>query len=132
MTGQLDKDAGYLALSRHLYWATEAGSRSEVGTKQVREQLLEFVARMRTDERLLIPLGEPHLSSPTPWKRKLKYALFRYTRFATRRYDRLIADEADLSVSLAERVIELEQDLAALRDRLERAEHDAERGSDGP
>jgi hypothetical protein len=128
MTSQLDKDDGYLALSRHLYWATEAGSRSEVGTKQVREQLLEFVARMRTDERLLIPLGEPHLSSQTSWKRKVKYALFRYTRFATRRYDRLIGDDADLSVALAERVIELEQEVAALRERLDRSEHAGGRG----
>ena len=130
MTSQLERDDGYLSLSRHLYWATEAGSRSEVGTKQVREQLLEFVARMRTDERLLIPLGEPHLSSQTSWKRKVKYALFRYTRFGTRRYDRLIGDEADLSVALAERVIELEQELNALRERVERAEHAQERGSE--
>ena len=123
MSSALDRDAGYLALSRHLYWATEAGSRAEVGTKQVREQLLEFVARMRTDERLLIPLGEPHLSSPTSWKRRLKYAMFRYTRFGTRRYDRLLGDEADLTVALAERVIELEQEIASLREHLERAEH---------
>lgn len=123
MTGHLDHDEGFLALSRHLYWAQEAGSRTEAGTKRVRENALEFVARMRTDERLAIPLGEPHLSAMNPWKRKVKYALFRYSRFGTRRYDRLLGDGLDLTVALAERVIELESDVEELRERLDRLSH---------
>ena len=35
----------------HLYWSQEAGARPQAGTRQVREQMLEFVANMRTDER---------------------------------------------------------------------------------
>jgi hypothetical protein len=120
MSTHLAHDPGYLALSRHLYWAQEAGSRTEVGTRQVREDLLEFVARMRTDERLVIPLGEPHLSASTPWKRAMKYAMFRIGRFGTRRYDRLLGDGMDLTVSLAERVIELEGEVEMLRDHLDR------------
>ena len=115
MTGAEPDDEGYLALSRQLYWAQGAGARPQVGTKQVREQMLEFVANMRTDERLPIPLGEPHLAALSPWKRKVKYLTFRTGRFATRRYDRLLGDAVDLTVALAERVIELEEQVTTLR-----------------
>ena len=115
MTSPEPEDEGYLSLVRHLYWSQEAGARPQAGTKQVREQMLEFVAKMRTDERATTPLGEPHLSARTPWKRKAKYALFRSGRFATRRYDRLLADAMDLSVALAERVIALEREVASLK-----------------
>jgi hypothetical protein len=120
MAAQLDQDPAYLALSRALYWAEEVGQRQEIGTKDVRERMLEFTSQMRTDERLLIPLGEPNLWSPTPWKRKVKYALFRLLRPITWRYDRLLADQTELSVRLAERVIELESELDHLRSRVER------------
>jgi hypothetical protein len=122
MAAQLDQDPAYLALSRALYWAEEVGHRQEIGTKDVRERMLEFTSQMRTDERLLIPLGEPNLWSPTPWKRKLKYALFRFLRPITWRYDRLLADQTELSVRLAERVIELESEVDHLRSRVEHAD----------
>ena len=51
------EDEGYLSLVRHLYWSQEAGARPQAGTRQVREQMLEFVAKMRTDERAATPLG---------------------------------------------------------------------------
>jgi hypothetical protein len=122
MATELAQDAARDALARHLYWEQEAGARSEVGTKHVRELLLEFVARMRTDERLLIPLNEPHLDASSPAKRRVKYALFRSSRFASRRYDRLLGDGMDLAVALAERVIELEQQVDELRERIDRQE----------
>jgi hypothetical protein len=120
MAAHLDQDPAYQALSRALYWAQEVGARPEVGTRDVREHMLEFASQMRTDERLLIPLGEPNLYSPTPWKRKLKYAIFRVFRPISWRYDRLLADQTDLSIRLAERVIELESEVDQLRERLER------------
>jgi uncharacterized protein YceH (UPF0502 family) len=127
MTTPEPEDEGYLALSRNLYWSQETGARQQVGTKQVREQMLEFVAHMRTDERLSIPLGEPHLAARTPGKRRAKYLLFKSGRFATRRYDRLIGDAMDLTVALAERVIELEQEVDELRTQLGELRHgDAE------
>ena len=107
------EDAGYRSLMRQLYWSQEAGARPRAGTEQIREDMIEFVAKMRTDERAQVPLGEPHLAAQTPWKRKAKYALFRTGRFATRRYDRLLADAMDLSVALAERVIALEREVAS-------------------
>jgi hypothetical protein len=112
----LEQDEAYVALSRALYRAQ--GERSSVGTDDVRERLIEFVAQMRTDERTMIPLGEPHLGSLSGWRRRMKYTLFRTGRFATRRYDRLLGDHAELTVQLAERVLDLEHEVAALRDRI--------------
>jgi hypothetical protein len=112
--GPEPEDEGYLSLVRHLYWSQEAGARPQAGTRQVREQMLEFVAKMRTDERAATPLGEPHLAASTPLRRKVKYALFRGGRFATRRYDRLLGDAMDLTVALSERVLELERQVEEL------------------
>ena len=122
------EDEGYLSLVRHLYWSQEAGARPQAGTRQVREQMLEFVAKMRTDERAATPLGEPHLAAPTPLRRKVKYALFRGGRFATRRYDRLLGDAMDLSVALSERVLELEHQVEELQQQVGDLRHGAPGG----
>ena len=126
MTTREPDDEGYLALSRSLYWSQETCARPQAGTKQVREQMLEYVANMRTDERMPIPLGEPHLAALTPWKRKLKYLAFRGGRFASRRYDRLLGDSMDLTVALAERLIELEQEVTTLQGQVAELRHRAE------
>ena len=123
------EDEGYLSLVRHLYWSQEAGARPQAGTRHVREQMLEFVAKMRTDERAATPLGEPHLAAPTPLRRKVKYALFRGGRFATRRYDRLLGDAMDLSVALSERVLELEHQVEELQQQVGDLRHG---GGDAP
>jgi hypothetical protein len=80
---------------------------------------MEFAWLRRTDEQRLIPLGEPHLGATSRWKRRVKYLLFRMLRFMTARYDRLLADQADLTVALSERVIDLEAQLTELRTRVE-------------
>jgi len=125
MTTPEREDDAYLALSRSLYWSQETGARPQAGTKQVREQMLEFVANMRTDERMPIPLGEPRLAALTPWKRKVKYLAFRTGRFASRRYDRLLGDAMDLTVALAERLIELEHEVTTLQSQVAELRHDA-------
>jgi hypothetical protein len=123
-----DQDEAYVALSRALYRAQGQGS--VTGTEDVRERLIEFVAQMRTDERTMIPLGEPHLGSLTGWRRRVKYTLFRTGRFATRRYDRLLGEHAELTARLAERVLELEHEVDALRERIGPAEPEAPPGGD--
>ncbi len=112
-----DQDEAYAALSRALYRAQ--GDAVTGGTEDVRERLIEFVAQMRTDERSMIPLGEPNLGSLSGWRRRIKYVMFRTGRFATRRYDRLLGEHAELTVRLAERVLELEHEVEALRERME-------------
>ncbi|GIU97117.1 MAG: hypothetical protein KatS3mg013_0920 [Actinomycetota bacterium] len=114
------EDPARTELARHLYWADDPGRR-RAGTAALREDLLEFAAKLRTDERLLIPLGEPYLDAPSPLKRRVKYLVFRLLRPVTRRYDRLLAEQTDLTVRLAERVGELEREVARLREGPEEA-----------
>lgn len=122
-----EHDPGYVALSRHLYWALEPGTRHSIGARHVREQLMEFAWRMRTDEQLTIPMGEPHLRARLRWRRRFKFMLWRTSRFAFRRYDRLLADAGDLTVTLADRVVELEAEVDQLRERLSILEGRTER-----
>jgi hypothetical protein len=74
---------------------------------------------MRTDERLVVPLGEQNLASTSVAKGKVKYVLYRLLRPVTWRYDRLLADQTELSVRLAERVIDLEHEVQRLREKVE-------------
>jgi hypothetical protein len=107
------------ALVRQLYWEQGSTPSAALGAADVRERLIEFLAQMRTDQNLVIPFGEPTLSSPTGWKRRVKYLIFRLARPVSWRYDRLVGDLADLSVGLAERLVAAETELARLRDRVE-------------
>jgi hypothetical protein len=118
MAALTEHDPGYVALSRHLYWAQEPGSRYSIGARQIREQLMEFAWRVRTDEQLTFPIGEPYLKARLGWRRRTKLWVWRATRFGFRRYDRLVADATDLTIALTERVVELEGEVDQLRERL--------------
>ncbi|MEP6476849.1 MAG: hypothetical protein ABJC60_06220 [Actinomycetota bacterium] len=113
-------DAPVDRLARELYWAQEATPRGHMSTAEVRDELHDFAALMRADERVAIPRGEATLSSTSSWRRQLKLGLFRLMRPISWRYDRLLADEAELTTVLAERVQQLEAEVAALRARLDR------------
>ncbi|MEO8291574.1 MAG: hypothetical protein ABI635_00430 [Actinomycetota bacterium] len=113
-------DAPVDRLARELYWAQEATPRGHMSTAEVRDELHDFAALMRADERVAIPRGEATLSSTSRWRRLLKLRLFRLMRPISWRYDRLLADEAELTTVLAERVQQLEVEVAALRARLDR------------
>ena len=81
-------------LSREMYWARETAARARMETPEIRDRLHDFAAQMRTDEAVLIPMGEGNLASPSKWRRQLKRRLWRLMRPATWRYDRLLADHA--------------------------------------
>jgi hypothetical protein len=63
----------------------------------------------------VIPLGEGNLASPSTWRRQLKRRIWRLIRPATWRYDRLLADHAELTTSLAEKVMVLEAEVDRLK-----------------
>jgi len=111
------------ALAREMYWAEEATPRSRMDTAGVRDALHDFAALMRDDEKQLIPRGEPNLSSRSKWRRRLKFRLFRLFRPISWRYDRLLGDLGELNAALADRVAQLEAEVARLR---------AKVGEDGP
>jgi len=93
-------------------------------TPEIRDRLHDLAAQLRADEKVIIPHGEGNLASPSPWRRRLKFALFRLMRPISWRYDRLLADEAELATSLAERLMAAEAEIARLRAQLD--------GDEGP
>jgi hypothetical protein len=110
-------------LLREMYWARETAARGRMDTSEVRDRLHDLAAQLRTDETMVIPMGEGNLASPSRWRRQIKYRMWRVMRPATWRYDRLIADHAELTTSLAEKVMVLEAEVDRLKTEL-----DAERG----
>lgn len=104
------------ALERELYWAEEATPRSRMDIAAVRDALHDFAALMRDDQKVAIPRAEPNLAHPARWRRQLKLRLFRFLRPISKRYDRLLADLGELNAALADRVAELEAEVARLRE----------------
>jgi hypothetical protein len=115
----------HAALLREMYWARETAARGRMDTPEVRDRLHDLAAHLRTDETLVIPLGEGNLASPDRWRRQVKYRLWRVMRPATWRYDRLIADHAELTTSLAEKVMILEAEVERLKGAIDVEPHDA-------
>lgn len=102
-------------LLREMYWARETAARARMDTPEIRDRLHDFAAQMRTDEAVVIPIGEGNLASPSKWRRRLKRRIWRVMRPATWRYDRLLADHAELTTSLAEKVMVLEAEVDRLK-----------------
>ncbi|MEP7060374.1 MAG: hypothetical protein ABI828_06550 [Actinomycetota bacterium] len=114
-------DAARDALARELYWAQEHAAKGGMATAQVRDRLRELATQVRADENVLIPLGEANLISAGRGRRVFKYRLYRIVRPVTRRYDRLIADHAELTKALADRLLAVEGELEELRQLLGKA-----------
>ena len=115
MAATSDHDPAIDDLSRELYWAQERASRARMDTAEVRDRLHDLSMQLRADEKVIIPQGEGNLASTTRWRRQLKYGMFRVARPISWRYDRLLADHAELTTSLAERVMALEAEVARLQ-----------------
>lgn len=111
-------------LARELYWAQDRASRARMETPEIRDRLHDLAAQLRADEKVIIPHGEGNLASPSRWRRQMKFRLFRLMRPISWRYDRLIADDAELTTSLAERLMAAEAEIARLRAQLEGGDED--------
>lgn len=112
------------SLARQIYWAKEGDPRTPTDLDSIRDRLDDFAHRMRVEQRQLVPIGETLLGSAAGWKRRVKLALWRVTRFSTMRYDRLLAELAALNGELAHRLQETEEELSRVREELQR--HDGE------
>jgi hypothetical protein len=115
----VEDSPAYRDLARELYWAHDRAERPWMDTPEVRDRLHDLTAQLRADEKVVIPMGEGNLASPSRWRRQLKFRLFRVMRPISWRYDRLIADHAELSTKLAERLMDAEAEIARLRARLD-------------
>ena len=105
-------------LAREIYWARDGQAPSPATVDSIRGRLDDFARRMRLDHRQLVPTDEPFLGSSSPWKRSLKAGIWRVSRFSTMRYDRLLAELAELNVELAARLASTEEEVARLREEL--------------
>ncbi len=106
-------------LAREVYWAGDGLSAPPSDAGSLRERLDAFTHQMRVQQRQRVPVGETVFGSEVGWRRKTKLAVWRLTRFSTMRYDRLIADLAEMNGELAERLRETEEEVARLREELE-------------
>ena len=118
----VEDSAAYRDLARELYWAQERASRARLDTPEIRDRLHDLAAQLRADEKVIIPHGEGNLASSSRWRRQMKFGIFRVMRPISWRYDRLIADHAELTTSLAERLMAAEAELERLRTRLDGAD----------
>ena len=91
-------------------------------TRELAAALRELVARLRDEQGQPFPEGEAFLQSPSSVRRRLKTLVFRTTRPATRRYDRLVADLATVASDLASRLAEAEEVIRKARGDYERLE----------
>ena len=112
-------DASAQALAREVYWAGDGLSAPASDPGSLRERLDAFTHQMRVQQRQRVPVGETVLGAAAGWKRATKVMVWRLTRFSTMRYDRLIADLAEMNGELAERLRETEEEVARLREELE-------------
>jgi hypothetical protein len=113
-TGVRSDDA-LTILARELYWAGDPAARAGVDTGSVRERLHSFAHRLRIEARELYPSSESGLDRAPRLRRRTKRGLWYVFRFATLRYDRLLAELAELNAQLAERLAEAERELERLR-----------------
>jgi SAM-dependent methyltransferase len=94
----------------------------EGSTRELASALRDLVTRLRAEQDQRFPQGDPFLDSPSSLKRGLKSIIFRSTRPATRRYDRLAADLATIALDLASRLAEVEEETKKARGDYERLE----------
>ena len=107
------------ALAREVYWAEDGVSRLPGDARSLRERLDAFTYQMRADQRQAVPVGETFLGSDAGWKRGLKQFVWRLTRFSTMRYDRLLAELAEMNGELARRLVATEEEVSRLRRELD-------------
>ena len=109
-------------LAREVYWAGDGVSPVPADFGLLGERLEAYAHQLRVEQRQLVPADRILLGSSAGWKHGIKLFLWRLTRFSTMRYDRLLADLAEMNAQLARRLFETEEELARLREDLERRE----------
>jgi hypothetical protein len=110
------------ALERELYWAAEGGSDEPSRTQSARVAADRLAHRLRRDAQHAAPWGDPSLVSSRGLRRKVKLVLHRMMRPISRRYDRIGADLAGITVQLADSLLQLERDVRHLRQEVARLE----------
>jgi len=90
-------------------------------TARLGDVAAELERRLQDDRRASLP-DEPILRSGPSWGRWVKRAMYETLRPVTRRYDRITASLATLATSTAQRLEDLEAEVARLRRLVEEAD----------
>ncbi|HVF07506.1 MAG TPA: hypothetical protein VNC60_02920, partial [Actinomycetota bacterium] len=88
--------------------------------QDLRDRLRSLVRQLRAEQGETVPAAEPYLRSGSALKGAVKRWVFRLTRPATRRSDRLSTELAAVALELAERVGEITDDLDRAQGDLDR------------
>jgi hypothetical protein len=107
-------------LAREVYWARGGGSFPPADPGSIRGRLEDFAHRRRVDHGQVVPNDDALLVTSSAWKRAFKTGMWRASRFSTMRYDRLLAELAELNGELAARLASTEEEVARLREELAR------------
>ena len=98
------------------------------------DRLRDAVAQLQAEQRDTVPADEPYLASGSRFKAAVKRGVFRLTRPATRRSDRLAGELAASVLELAKQVSAIAADVERIHgdiDRLDRAVHEHAPGGHG-
>ena len=114
---------------------SDEGPTGAEADQELRDRLRQMVEQLQAEQRETVPAAEPYLASGSALKGALKRGVFRLTRPATRRSDRLATDLAAAALELADQLRGVTADLDRMHgdlDRLDRAlsEMRVSRGSD--
>ena len=115
----LDESDVAADLAREVYWAGDGVPPVPADLGLLGERLEAYAHQLRVEQRQVVPADRTLLGSSVGWKHGIKLTLWRLTRFSTMRYDRLLADLAEMNAQLARRVFEAEEELARLREDVE-------------
>lgn len=103
---------------------SDEGPTGAVADQELRDRLRQMVDQLQAEQRETVPAAEPYLASGSALKGALKRGVFRLTRPATRRSDRLATDLAAIALELADQLRAVTADLHRMKgdlDRLDRA-----------
>jgi SAM-dependent methyltransferase len=92
-------------------------------TQDLIARLEALADRLQQDQSSSIPIDEPYLGSGSAVKGGVKRGVFRLTRPATRRYDRLATELTRVAVELAERLSRTDADVEGVRGDIDRLDH---------
>lgn len=103
---------------------SDEGPTGAEADQELRDRLRDMVEQLQAEQRETVPAAEPYLSSRSALKGAVKRGVFRLTRPATRRSDRLATELAAATLELAEQMCGVTVELEGMRgdlDRLDRA-----------
>ena len=102
---------------------SEDGPVASAADQDLIERLREMATQLQTEQGETVPAAEPYLASGSAVKGAVKRGVFRLTRPATRRSDRLATELASVALELAERAHAMAADLERVHGDIDRLDH---------